>query len=191
AVLVVTPSAEVARWAAESVALGPGSTLTPLVLGPDAVPVVVDPARAKAEPELAVLSVMAHGQGEVNQAVRIAFAASAGIEQLSDRDLSVLYSDLIGVALGEAARKAFQMLPTTYQIQTEWLRDGIAKGLAQGLAQGRAESKAAAVLAILEARGFTASTVQRERILATSDLTTLDHWVRRAVTLGTVDELFA
>jgi hypothetical protein len=187
AVLVVTPSAEVARWAAESVALGPGSTLTPLVLGPDAVPVVVDPARAKAEPELAVLSVMAHGQGEVNQAVRIAFAASAGIEQLSDRDLSVLYSDLIGVALGEAARKAFQMLPTTYQIQTEWLRDGIAKGLAQG----RAESKAAAVLAILEARGFTASTVQRERILATSDLTTLDHWVRRAVTLGTVDELFA
>jgi hypothetical protein len=66
------------------------------------------------------------------------------------------------------------------------LRDAIAKGLAQG----KAEGKAADVLAILEARGFTASAAQRERIVTTTDLTTLDRWVRRAVTVTALDELF-
>ena len=45
AVLVVTPSMDVARWAAEPVTLGPGSAFCPLVLGPDAVPVVRPSAR--------------------------------------------------------------------------------------------------------------------------------------------------
>jgi hypothetical protein len=185
-VLVVTASAEIARWASEAIELGPGASFTPLVLGPNAVPIVVDPERAKAEPELAVLSVMAHGHGDVELAVRIALAATAGIEVLSDHELSVLYSDLLGVALGEAARKAFQMIPQGYQFQSQWFRDATEKGLAAGLAQG----KAADVLAVLEARGILASAAERERILATTDLATLDLWVRRAATITSMDELF-
>jgi hypothetical protein len=135
-VLVVTPSVELARWAATPITLGPGSVFQPLVLGPDAVPVVVDRARAQAEPELAVLSVMAHGRGDVDLAVQIALAAVAGVEGVSDPERFVLYSDLIESALSEAARKAFQMLPAGYQSQSETVR----------------KSKAADVLEVLDAR---------------------------------------
>jgi hypothetical protein len=177
-VLVITPSMDVARWAAEPIALGPGAVLRPLVIGPDAVPVVTDRARAEADPELAVFSIMAHGKGDVDRAVQIALAAIAGVGLVSDRDLFVLYSDLIDAALSEAARKAFQMLPQAYEFQSESLRKNVAT------------TKAAAVLAVLEARELSLSDEQKKRILGCADITTLDQWIRRAVTTASVDALF-
>ena len=177
-VLVVTPSMDVARWAAEPITLGPGSAFCPFVLGPDAVPVVTDRARAEAEPELAVLSVMAHGRSDVAQAVQIALAAVAGAELVSDRDLSVLYFDLIDAALSEAARKAFQMLPQGYEFQSETLRKNIAT------------TKTADILDVLDARGLTVDPEQRERILGCADLDMLKRWIRRAATIASVDALF-
>lgn len=50
---------------------------------------------------------------------------------------------------------------------------------------------ATAVVAVLEARGLTISDTQRKRILETTDSDLLDQWVRRAVTVATVDELFS
>ena len=114
-----------ARWAAEPIRLGPGSSFAALVLGPDTVPVVTDPARAEAEPELAVLSAMAYGRGDVDRAVQIALAALAGAKLVRDRDVSVLYFDLIDAALNEAARKAFQMLPQGYEFQSELMPGNI------------------------------------------------------------------
>ncbi len=182
-VLVVTPSRDVARWAAEPIALGPGSTFCPFVLGPDAVPVVTDRARAEAEPELAVLSVMAHGRSDVDQAVQIALAAVAGVGHVSDRDLFVLYSDLIDAALSEAARKAFQMLPQGYQFQSESLR--------QSFEKGRAAEKAADVLDVLDARGLVVTSEHRDRILGCTDIDTLKRWIRSAVTVTSTDALFS
>jgi hypothetical protein len=69
---VVTASAKTARWAAEPISTGPGGQLLPFVISPDGVPVITDPERAKQDPELAVLSVMAHGHGNVETAVKIA-----------------------------------------------------------------------------------------------------------------------
>jgi len=61
--LVVTSSARVARWARSPIPLGhPGTTLTPLVIGPDDVPIVEDATLALADPELGVLSAIVHGQ---------------------------------------------------------------------------------------------------------------------------------
>ena len=56
--LVVTPSEATARWAARPIEVGCG-TLTPRVVGPKRVPVVTDVERAKRDPELSLLSVMA------------------------------------------------------------------------------------------------------------------------------------
>jgi hypothetical protein len=178
-VLVVTPAMDVARWAAEPIKLGPGATLAAVVLGPDAVPVVTDQARAEADPEIAVLSVMAHGRGDVELAVQIASAAVAGARRVLDRDLSVLYFDLIDAALSEAARKAFQMLPQGYEFQSETLRKNVAT------------TKAAAVVAVLEARGLALSDEQRARVLGSADIKLLDQWIRRAAIVGNADELFA
>jgi hypothetical protein len=106
------------------------------VLGPDGIPVVTDLERAKRDPELAVLSVMAHGQGDVETAIRIAITAVTAAAEL-DEDTRVIYFDLIA-ALSDAARKAFAMLPQGYEFQGPTFKKG----------------KAEAVLTILQTRGL-------------------------------------
>jgi len=125
---------------------------------------------------------MAHGRGNPRRAVAIAAAAAAGVEAVKDRDLYLLYSDLIGAALGEAARKAFQMLPHGYEFQTEALREAIAKG--------RADGRARAVLEVLDARGLAVSAQQRQQVLDCKDVDALGRWLRRAVTVRQAADLF-
>jgi len=60
------------------------------------------------EPQLAVLSVMAHGGGDVEMAVSIARAAVYAVLPLPPEQ-RLLYSILIERALSEAARKAMDM----------------------------------------------------------------------------------
>jgi hypothetical protein len=194
-VLVVAPDPGVARWAAQPIVLGPSSTFQPCVLGPDAIPVVRDPELTSAEPELGVLSTIAHGRGDVSLAVEIAEAAAEGLlRAVSDRDRFVLYSDLINRALSEAARKAFQMLPKNYEFQTQIIRQSIKKGreegIEKGFEKGRVAAKAACVLAILTARGFTVSARQKRVLLCCTDLPTLDRWIARAAVAKTAQELF-
>jgi len=184
--LVVCPSASTAKWAAAPISMGPGGQLIPLVLGPDGMPVVTDAAKARRFPELALLSVMAHGQGDVQTAVNIARVAAAAASDLAS-DNQALYLDLIESALGEAARKAFEMLPETYKFQGPSYLRGAAEGEARGEAKGEAKS----VLAVLEARGITVTEEQRQQILQCADLDRLNGWVRKAVTLTDVGELFA
>lgn len=63
-VLVFTPDRSLVRWASTPIELGGGNTFTPLVIGPAGVPTVTEISRAIADPELAVLSAMAHGDAE-------------------------------------------------------------------------------------------------------------------------------
>src|SRR5208283_2690950 len=78
-VLVVAPSAEVEAWARQPITLGPGgSVFKALVVGAGAVPRVTDEAAARAEPELAVLSAVVHGdEGEVGLAIALAALEAA------------------------------------------------------------------------------------------------------------------
>ena len=118
--------------------------------------------------------------------MQVAQAAVAGVELISDRDMFVLYSDLIDAALSDAARKAFLMLPQGYEFQNELIR----KSLEKGRSEGRVAEKAADVIAFLEARGLALSDAQRQRISETTDLETLSRWVRRAATITSTDALF-
>ncbi|AUX25825.1 uncharacterized protein SOCEGT47_063770 [Sorangium cellulosum] len=101
--LVVTIDADIARWCARPIDTGhPGWTLTPLVLGPEGVPVVTDAAQATAAPEVVVLSAMAHGRGESAEAIGVAFlAAAAGL----DEERRAVYGDLAPSSLNAAARR--------------------------------------------------------------------------------------
>jgi hypothetical protein len=130
--LVVSPSSATARWASAPITTGPGGQLSPLVLGPEGVPIVTDADKARRLPELAVLSVMAHGQGDVQTAVSIAQLAAAAATGLAS-DNQALYLDLIEAALGDAARKAFEMLPETYKFQGPSYSKGRVEGRAEGL----------------------------------------------------------
>ena len=74
--VVIAPAAAVARWCGEAIDLGHRRCeLHPIVLGPDQIPVVTDFAAASRAPELAVLSVAAHGHDP--GAEHIALAALA------------------------------------------------------------------------------------------------------------------
>ena len=153
-VLVVAPNAATARWAARPIDLGGGNQYTPLVVGPDGVPKLTDPARARREPQLAVLSVMAHGRGDVTTAAAIGIAAAKAILRLSDEQ-RMLYSLLIEANLSEAARKAIEMQPGLEKFFSEAQRRNFERGRAEGEAVGRAEGEAAALVKILAHRGMT------------------------------------
>jgi hypothetical protein len=60
----------------------------------------------------------------------------------------------------------------------------------KGLEQGRAEGEIEAILTVLDARGLDIPAEARERISRCSDLHLLEKWIRRAVTVTSVDELF-
>lgn len=186
-VLVVTPSETVAERARAPIELGPGSTVTPFVVGPKAVPVVRDADAAARDPELAVLSAMAHGKDEPDVAISIATAALAACRRLDD-ERAMLYFDLIGISLGDAARAAFEdlMAQGNYEFQSDFFK----KRIAAGHAAGKADGEATAVLTVLDARGIAVSAEQKERILGCSDVALLERWLRKAVTVASADELF-
>lgn len=186
-VLVVTPSEAVAERARLPIELGPGSTVRPFVVGPKAVPVVRDLDSALRDPELVVLSAMAHGREEPEVALAIASAAIAACGRLDD-DRALLYLDLVGVSLGDAARAAFEDLMT--QSNYEFRSDFAKKHRAAGKSEGKAEGKAEGVLQVLDARGIDVSDEQKSRILGCTDIAVLDRWIRRAVTIATTEELF-
>ena len=141
--LVVTADDAVARWAARSMHIDGLNRFTPYVLGPSAVPQVAEEADARENPELAVLSAMAHGRdSDPQRAIKIALAAHKASVGL-DGDRSKIYCDLIISSLGEAARHALKSMDArTYVYQSELARDCIAQGLAEGLAKGLAHARA-------------------------------------------------
>jgi hypothetical protein len=188
-VLVVTPSDAVADWCRTPIDLGPGAALSPLVIGPASVPVVDDAAVAQRDPELAVLSVLAHGHEPHAEAIGLVAILAA--QHLSD-ERQVLYSDLVYAALSQAAQTALEglMASGTYEFQSEFAKKHQAKGRAEGVAEGEAKGRAEALLDVLEARGLPVSDEARARILACTDAAQLAAWVRSAVTVASVDELF-
>jgi hypothetical protein len=189
-VLVVAPRADVAAWAAEPFDMGPGCRFAPQVLGPGMVPVVSDATRAAEQPELAVLSAMAHGSSlPPGRAATLALAAIASLSGV-EHDRAMLYYDLIESSLSGAARKAlFAMDLSKYEFQSEIVRRFIAEGRSEGRSEGRAEGRAEAIVQVLQARGLAIPEDVRERILACRDPATLDRWIARAALVPSATEV--
>jgi hypothetical protein len=138
--LVVTADESTAKWASKVIDLGGGNRFAPFVLGPSGVPFVTDEKAARADPELAVLSAMAHGKDpDVDRSLQIAMAAQLASLGLDD-DRSRLYCDLVQNALSEAARRALQnMDPAKYEYQSEFAKRYVAQGREEGRTLGRTD----------------------------------------------------
>ena len=130
--LVITADDACARWAARPIPLGGSSCLVPWVVGPSGVPEIADEDVARADPELAVLSAMAHGKdADIERSIRIALAAQRASANL-DEDRARLYCDLILHSLSEAARRAFQIMDMSkYEYQSDFARRYVAQGKAE------------------------------------------------------------
>jgi hypothetical protein len=189
--LVVCPDPEAAAWCADPIQMGdpPVLMLWPQVVGPQDVPVVTDPALARHQPEVAVLSAMAHGERSGQQGV---FDALLAALEVVDHDHAKLYADFVLTALPEAARHSLEVFMTTtpHRYQSDFARRYYAEGETKGKAEGKAEGEAKAVLAFLDARGIEVPDPVREDIIGCTDIDQLDTWIRRAATANKIQELF-
>jgi hypothetical protein len=83
-VLAVAVTEDMERWCARPYAYDHlGSTFRPLVLGPSSIPRITDVEQARALPELALLSVVAHGQKPGAEAIGIAAYLAAGCSKFT------------------------------------------------------------------------------------------------------------
>jgi hypothetical protein len=212
AVLVLTRDPGTARWAAEPISLGPDAMMRPIVMGPAQVPLVTDPAQAQASPELAVLSVIAHGgEPEVVEVGRVAIDAIANVDESRKR----LYTDLIFEKVApEFSRILKEYVMENWEPRSEFLRElnaeARAEARAEALVEGEAigEVRGVAIgevrgVAIGEVRGvaigvcrtlrtvlhlrFGALTPEQEARLQAASLDTLDRWTSRALTAPSID----
>lgn len=151
--LVVAVEESVARWASRWIEIGGDHRFRPWVLSPAGVPTITDQAEANADPELAVLSAVAHG-GDVDttKAVQIALAAEGALLGL-DAERSTLYSDMLFAALSEAARRALSAMNLPkYEYRTKFAKRYYGEGYGHGKAEGKAEGRAEVVLRLLARR---------------------------------------
>lgn len=214
--LVLTTRPAVARWCSRPIDMGDGRwVLVPDVLGPDQIPVVTHVRRARRQPELAVLSVLAHGQGP--HAVAVGRAALAAVAAL-DSARRPLYADLVWTFLGAAARAVFEatvlqdlsdeellktdfahrirlmyfgrLMAPLHRARREAREEGAKVGEKRGKADGELAGLREALLAILAARSIPVTAAQRRTIAACRRRAQLLRWVQRAATVRHARELF-
>jgi hypothetical protein len=185
-VLVVTTDDAVARWAAKPIDTGGIYPYAPYVLGPSGVPAITSEVEARAHPELAVLSAMAHGKdADRKRAARIATVARAASLDL-DFEISRLYFDLVSSSLSEAARRALRFIDISkYQYQSEFAKRYVAEGRREGVTQGEASGRLSILSRLLALRfgPITAEVHDRLRHASVEDLDAIGERVLFAHTL--------
>ncbi|MFF7111931.1 hypothetical protein ACFY91_06435 [Streptomyces albogriseolus] len=181
--LILSADAETARWAEQPVSSGPvqppALTLHPFVAGPHHLPLVTDQDEARADPALAALSAMMHpADPAVGTALKALSAALRDLPEVLARPLA----DLTDKALGlHPSRRAWRelMLPIVREKEYRRARD-------EGLADSARES----LLLVLGERGFHLGDDLRRRVAGCHDPGILRHWLLRAVTAQTPEEIF-
>lgn len=176
--VVIAVDERVARWCEQPIEIDlAGNVFRPMVIGPSAIPVITDEAQARTWPELAVLSVIAHGQEPGSEA--IGAAALAACNQL-DNHRSSLYADLIYTNLNEIARAALEAVMDlhNYTYQSDFAKKYVAEGNREMLCK-------------LLQRRFGALPADAIARLEQADADTLDVWAYRMLTATSLADVFA
>ncbi len=203
--VVVTHDAAVARWASKEVLLkGPSGTrvaIQPLVLC--VTRKEAEQLLATASPDLAVVAAWAvHDQRgpRAKRIVRRAAQRTLAAADLREVLVRAMLSMLGGTLLDELRRTLNMLTKDTFPETPAWrefvkslepvirrigYEDGLADGEARGKAEGEARGEAQALLAVLDARGLAVDDNTRATILACTDTTRLQRWIKRAVTAPT------
>jgi hypothetical protein len=180
-VVIATKPAVAKRCAVPIIVGEPAFVLTPMVFGPDRVPVLTDPEQARRNPQLAVLSALAHGDGP--ESVLVLDNLAAGLKSADPEHID-LYAGAVFATLSDAARTYLEAI----------MDDGKQRyhfpPFQRSYDRGEAAGEANAVLEILATRGLQVPDDVREQIVTCTDIDQLTAWVRRAVVARTVDDLF-
>jgi hypothetical protein len=177
-VLVFALTDDMARWCEAPHSYDRvGNTFRPWVIGPRNIPRITDFEQARAFPELAVLSVAAHGHEPGAEAIAIpAWRASLYL----DNQPATRYADFITVWLNESARRALEEYMATqgYEFQSEFARKYAKEG----------EQKLLVKQLGLKFGELPAQVMQRLRVATDADL---ERWAERVLTALTLDDVFA
>ncbi|MVU82266.1 hypothetical protein GPX89_34145 [Nocardia sp. ET3-3] len=177
--LVLCPSEHTAARCRRPIPLAPGCILTPIVMGPSDVPIVTDAGIATENPELAVLSAIAHRRAPERNAILTTLATN-----VVDAPDGKMYIDLVMAVLPPTARHFLGSLMTagTYNYKSEFAR--------RYYSEGQADGEAKALLAFLRGRGIALDDPSTARVEACTDIEQLDVWIGRAATASSADEVF-
>ncbi|MGW4162811.1 hypothetical protein [Streptomyces sp. NPDC004788] len=202
ALLVVCQDRATAEWAGQAVAAGPSYmptlTVRPLVVGPHNMPVITDPAQARADLVLATLSAITHaGDPDIGAILEALSTALRDVPEnvadpiveftaqgLGNRPAMEIWRNLV------AADLSFYKSYLSEEIRDEGRTEGRAEGKAEGKAEGLAQGSVDAILIILEQRGLDVPDDVRERVTGCDDPEVLRRWVARAVTVSSAEEIF-
>ena len=143
-----------------------------------------DEDEARADPELAVLSAIAHGKDrDASKAAQIAAAARLATLDLDD-DRSRLYLDLVFTSLSKAAQRELRTMdPAKYEYQSDFAK----RFVAQGRAEGKAEGKASIVVRQL-VRRFGALPPEAANRISAASTDELDAIAERLLTAHSLEE---
>lgn len=185
-IVVVAMSEQVAEWCAQPIPMDrAGSSFRLVVIGPAEIPVITDIDRARAEPELAILSAVAHGREPGAEFIGVAALAAC---DCLDNQRGRLYADLVFDSLSPAACQALGHLMdiSKYEYQSDFARKYVAEGRRQGQLEGQREL----LREQLEVRfGVLPEDVRGRLESGTSEQFAC--WARRILTAGTLQEVFA
>jgi hypothetical protein len=203
--LVVAPDAEVATWALTSLSSAPGhGDWSPIVLGPNEIPLFTTAEQAEHSPELALLSAIAHGGNESAKALLEALPAALNKmpPEMLPGFLAMLYT-----TINPVLRTQLEKLMTTHEFadielppfiqniidigmargdvegERRGKLEGKLEGKREGKLEGQARGRAESILELLELRGIEVPDAVRTEVMACTDLPTLNHWFRRAAKL--------
>jgi hypothetical protein len=188
--LVVCSKAATARWARTPIVTGlpglPCQVTTPVVLGPDNVPVVTTVEEAAADLHFAVFSALTHSRGPEVRGILELLATALGT---TDTDTAEELAEFTEAGLGDTpglqiwrALMATETFPYVSQMR--------ARGRAEGEAIGEARGEAKSILRVLKRRKVAVDQAARERIESCTDLKTLGTWLDRSLDVATVADLF-
>lgn len=157
----------------------PGYPFTPVVLGPDNIPRIHDPAEAAADPCTATIGVIVH-QDETDQ-----LHAYAETVNHLDEALARKYAGLALQAFTENPRKILE------RIMTDERYDYWGNLASEKIQEGRHEGTVQALLTFLSSRGLSVPAAARARIQRCTDSDQLATWIQRAATVNKAEDLFA
>lgn len=185
--LVITSRESTARWARKPIEIGlPGLIcliVKAIVLGPDNVAEITDPAIAGEDPGFAVFSAITHSHSE---RIDVILEALAGALSMMDEETGSLLAEFTEAGLGNTEGRSIWrnlMATSTYPYVSQ-LRS-------QGREEGRAEARAHDIARLLDKRGIAMTPAERERVSSCRDGETLDAWFDRVLTVSEISEFFA
>ncbi|MDJ1133882.1 hypothetical protein [Streptomyces iconiensis] len=213
--VVVCHDKATVEWAAGPHRLGSADwtilTVTPLVLGPGNVPLILDADEAAKDLPMATFAAMTHGKSPDAPAILDALARALGRADVESRNY---YSELLESGLGNTpAQRTWRKImkvngsyfPGRGTLVEETFLEGKAAGLAEGEARGeargevkgeargeakgRAAERARMVLYVLDNHGVTVSDGIRKLVSDCTDLDVLDQLLERAFTVTRAEDL--